>query len=91
MLRIEINTGEGGSIEIGGRGIEYMNDCATAITAMCNSLTRRLWGDKEKAEKIMDFIYSTAMAAYRDGDQTVELVKHTTVKTLGELLAEDTE
>lgn len=91
MLRIEINTGDGGSIEESGNGFEYMNDCANAITAMCNAMTRRLCGDKEKVEKIMDFIYSTAMAAYRNGDQTVELVKHTTVKTSGELLAEDTE
>ena len=91
MLRIEINTDDGGSITVSGNGFEYMNDCANAITAMCNSLARRLCGDKEKAEKIMDFIYSTAMAAYRDGDQAVRLVKQTTVRTLGELLAEDTE
>lgn len=91
MLRIEINTGDGGSITASGNGFEYMNDCANAITAMCNALTQRLCGDKEKAEKIMDFIYSTAMAAYRNGDQTVELVKYATRRTLGELLAEDTE
>lgn len=91
MLQIEINTAADSSIKASGNGFEYMNDCANAITAMCNALTRRLCGDKEKAEKIMDFIYSTAMAAYRNGDQTVKLVKQTTVKTLGELLAEDTE
>ena len=91
MLRIEINTGDGGSITASGNGFEYLNDCANAITAMCNTLARRTGENKKIAEKIMDFIYSQAMAAYRDGDQAVELVKQTTVKTLGELLAEDTE
>ena len=91
MLRIEINTGEGGSIESAGSGFEYLNDCGNAITAMCNSLARRIGGDKEKAASLMSLIFNDALRAYRDGDQTVKLVKQTTVKTLGELLAEDTE
>lgn len=88
MLRIEINTGDGGSIEASGNGFEYMNDCTNAITAMCNSLTRRLWGDKEKAAELMTFVFNDALRAYRDGDQAVKLVKQTTVKTLGDLLNE---
>lgn len=88
MLRIEINTGDGSSIEASGNGFEYLNDCANAITAMCNTLALRTGENKKIAEKIMDFIYSQAMAAYRDGDQAVELVKQTTVKTLGDLLNE---
>lgn len=88
MLRIEINTGDGGSITASGNGFEYMNDCANAITAMCNTLTHRIGGDKEKAAELMTFVFNDALRAYRDGDQTVELVKQTTVKTLGDLLNE---
>ena len=91
MLRITINTGDGGSIEASGNGFEYLNDCANAITAMCNTLTHRIGGDKEEAAELMTFVFNDALRAYRDGDQAVELVKQTTVKTLGELLAEDTE
>ena len=88
MLRIEINTGKDGSIESKGNGFEYLNDCANAITAMCNSLEPRLGGDKEKAVALMDVIYEQAMDAYRDGIQTVEPVKYATMKTLGDLLNE---
>ena len=91
MLRIEINTSEGSSIESAGNGFEYLSDCASAITAMCNSLEPRLGDDKEKAVELMDVIYEAAMDAYRDGVQIVEPVKYATRKTLGELLAEDTE
>lgn len=91
MLQIEINTGEDGSIEASGTGIVYIMDCSNAITAMCNVLEPRLGGDKEKAVALMDVIYEQAMDAYRDGIQTVEPVKYATRKTLGELLAEDTE
>lgn len=88
MLRIEINTGEGGSIESAGSGFEYLNDCANAITAMCNSLAQRIGDDKDKAAALMDIIYEQAMDAYRDGVQIVEPVKYATRKTLGDLLNE---
>ena len=91
MLRIEINTGDGSSIKASGNGFEYLDDCANAITAMCNTLTHRIGGDKEKAAEFMDIIYEWAMDAYRYGVQTVEPVKYATRRTLGELLAEDTE
>lgn len=91
MLRIEINTSEGSSIESAGSGFEYLNDCANAITAMCNSLARRIGGDKERTASLMSLIFNDALKAYRNDDQAVKLVKQTTVKTLGELLAEDTE
>ena len=91
MLKITINTGEGGSIESTGSGFEYLNDCANAITAMCNSLARQIGGDKEKGAELMRIVFNDALRAFRDDDQTVKLVKQTTVKTLGELLAEDTE
>ena len=91
MLQIEINTGEGGSIEVSGTVIVYIMDCSNAITAMCNVREPRLGGDKEKAVALMDVIYEAAMDAYRDGVQIVEPVKYATRKTLGELLAEDTE
>ena len=90
MLWIEINT-DGGSVEIKWNGFEYMNDCANAITAMCNALAPLIGGDKEKAASLMSLIFNDALRAYRDDDQTVKLVKQTIVKTLGELLAEDTE
>lgn len=88
MLRIEINTGDGGSIEASGTGYDYIMDCSNAITAMCNVLEPRLGGNKEKAVVLMDVIYERAMDAYRNDDQDVELVKQTTVKTLGDLLNE---
>ncbi len=91
MLRIEINTDEGSSLTSEGNGFEYLNDCANAIMAMCDSLTRRIGGDKEKGAELMGIVFNDALKAYHDDDQTVKLVKQTTVRTLGELLAEDTE
>lgn len=88
MLRIEINTGDGGSIESAGSGYEYLNDCANAITAMCNSLAQRIGGDKDKAAALMGIVFDDAIKAYRNDDQVVKLVKQTTVKTLGDLLNE---
>lgn len=88
MLRIEINTGEGGSIESAGSGFEYLNDCANAITAMCNSLAQRIGDDKDKAAALMGIVFDDAIKAYRNDDQVVKLVKQTTVKTLGDLLNE---
>lgn len=88
MLRIDINTGDGGSIESKGNGFEYLNDCANAITAMCNSLAQRIGGDKEKAAALMDIVFNYALNAYRNDDQVVKLVKQTTIKTLGDLLNE---
>jgi len=90
MLRITINnSGEDGSIEASGTGFVYIMDCSNAITAMCNALEPRI--GKENTEALMDTIYKHAMDAYRDGVQIVEPVKYATRKTLGELLAEDTE
>lgn len=91
MLRIEINTGEGGSIEIKWNGFKYMNDCANTIMIMCNSLAQRIGGDKEKAEALMSLVFDDAIKAYRNNDLVVQLSKQTIVKALGEMLAEDTE
>lgn len=88
MLRIEINTGEDGSIEASGTGFVYINDCMNAITAMCNALEPRIGRGKEETEALMDVIYRHAMDAYRDGVQIVEPVKYATMKTLGDLLNE---
>lgn len=90
MLRITINnSGEDGSIEASGTEFVFISDCMNAITAMCNALEPRI--GKENTEALMDVIYKHAMDAYRDGVQVVEPVKYATMKTLGELLAEDTE
>jgi hypothetical protein len=39
----------------------------------------------------MGFVFDDAIKAYRNDDMFVKLSKQTIVKTLGELLAEDTE
>ena len=91
MLQIDINTGEGSSIEIKWDGFEYMDDCANSIMVMCKSMAQRIGGDKEKAATLMGFVFDDAIKAYRNDDMFVKLSKQTIVKTLGELLAEDTE
>ena len=90
MLQIEINT-DGGSVEIKWNGFEYMNDCANSIMVMCNSLGQRIWGDKEKAAALMSIVFDEAIKAYLNDDRFVKLGKQATVRTLRELLAEDTE
>ncbi len=90
MLQIEINT-DGGSVEIKWNGFKHMNDCANTIMIMCNSLAQRIGGDKEKVTALMSLVFDDAIKAYRNDDRVVKLSKQTIVKTLGELLAEDTE
>lgn len=91
MLQIDINTGEGSSIEIKWDGFKYMDDCAHSVMVMCNSLAQRIGGDKEKVAALMSLVFDDAIKAYRNDDRVVKLSKQTIVKTLGELLAEDTE
>lgn len=91
MLRIEINKDLDGSIEASGNGHELVRDCMNAIMAMCETIGSRFGGDHELSVNIMQIIFDRAIDNYGNGESIVTPVKQTTVKTLGELLAEDTE